>query len=466
MLLVLIFGGAVGVQVALRQTDSSRPSLLAQALRPAKALFPGDKDFSPADVEKLLETVSVKIVAPASGAAAEPDIPEGVVFPVNEDYAREMGIGSSPFLVDSRWATIRYLGESPAGAGLQGAALNAAQKAALGKKNDTIPVVTTAVTINRMMDGYFAPLLQRVPGGRDLLPRIKVQGAYFSPTYSPRAGESLQRDNAFVVGLQSLTIYPSSCFDEAGEVQQGCVQPFYSTGHDPTVMGHELGHVIFNHLRGMKSLEGFEWFAVNEGYSDYFTAAYFDDPRVGRIWKVDQQGAPYLRRLLDDPVASDERYAREVHAFSIVFSSSLWRARARLAKEQGAKTQDFDRVVLFSIPFLGETEKTRLGDAATAMLRSAEALGFPEWKTTLREEFDKAEITLKAPSEAILARRGADIPHSEDRVKENGCGVIAAAASAAAGSGGAPATSLCLVLPALAAVWNSLHQRRKNRRAP
>ena len=148
LLLGVVFGGAVGAQIVMRQLDASRPSLLAQALRPAKDLFPGDKDFVPVDVAKLLETVSVKIISPSSGAAPEPEIPEGIAAPLDPDA---IGFGKSTLLVDSRWATVRYLGEAPAGRGLSGAELDAAQKSALGKKDDTIPVVTAAVPWSRMV---------------------------------------------------------------------------------------------------------------------------------------------------------------------------------------------------------------------------------------------------------------------------------------------------------------------------
>jgi hypothetical protein len=425
LLFGIFFGTAVGIQIAMRQRDQSKPSLLALALRPAKDLFAPDRTVQPNDVSSLLQSVPLRIQAPLNGYAPEPPLKEGVPE-LQEQDAQKLGLGKSPFLIDSKWMTIRYQGEEPAGAGLSGTALEQAQRNAFGKENDTVPLVTATVTINRMMDEYFVPLLQSLPQGRELLSRIKVQGAFFAPSYFENTNEPRQSDNAYVVGLQSLYLYPSSCFESDGATREGCVEPFFSTGHDPTVIGHELGHVIFNHLRGLKTLEGFQWFAVNEGYADYFSASYFQDPFVGRIWKSNVKGAPYLRRLIDSPTVEDEQYMSEMHTFSVVWSSTLWRIREKLVQKFKIQRNDFDRVALFSITLLGETEKTRLGDAATALLKSMELLGAPQWKEEAKAEFQKAEITLQAPTDALLHRRGKDLnPDFTPKDPQNACGVIA-----------------------------------------
>jgi hypothetical protein len=435
----VFFGGAVGAQLALRQLDERRPSLLALALRPAREMFPSEQRFTPQDVEKLLTSVKYDVRSPAAGFAPEPSARPGLDDNVN---LSRLGFGRSRFLVDSKWATIRFLGPSPAGRGMSDEELEMAQMEAFGKPNDTTPVVTAVAAINEMMDEYFVPLLAGLPGGRDILSKIKVQGAYFSPEYIPPENEDedpsndsyIGRDNAFVVGLQALEIFPHGCFLEGGEVRDGCEPPFFSSGHDPTIMGHELGHVLFNHMRGAKSLEGFQWFAVNEGYADYFSAAHFKDPYVGRIWKVDQKSSPFLRRLVDSPKVGDEAYAHEIHAFSVVWSSALWKVRTRLVKEKGAAERDVDRSVLFSIAFLGETDKTRLGDAATALLRAAESLGFPQWKAIMREEFEQAEVRLKSPRDAILVRRGPDVVPGSPVA--TACGVVGAGNKSSTGSTG------------------------------
>jgi hypothetical protein len=440
LVLTLLFGGAVGAQIALRQRDTSKTSLLALALRPAKDLFPSGTPFGPNDVEKLLQSVDFEVRSPAQGPASEPEGFENVAG-LFEGQAAKLGVGRSPFLASSRWAVVRYLGPSPAGRGLKGKALEDAQRAALGTPDDTIPVVTAVATITKMMDDYFAPLLARLPGGQDILSSLRVQGAYYAPNYVPPENSDddvnndsiVGRDNAYVTGLQSLEIYPSGCFDDEGASREGCTPPFFSTGHDPTIVGHELGHVLFNHMRQRRALEGFQWFAVNEGYADYFSAAYFKDPFVGRIWKVDKTAAPYLRRLIDNPKVSDEAYSQEIHAFSIIWSSSLWRIRERLLKDFGAKPNDVDRVMLYSIAFLGETDKARLGDAATAVLRAAETLGYPSWKDVMKEEFAKAEVALKAPADVVLARRGDDIGATGQTTARRGlCGVVGSAAKGAA----------------------------------
>lgn len=375
-----------------------------------------DTELSAELIVSLLVNSKLNPTSNLSGPVVEPNLPEGHLEPPD---SLSLGFGSSKFLLDSRWATIRYLGEDPAGAGLTGKLLNDAQIAALGRINDTIPVVTITQTINEMMEKYFAPLLKTLPRGDEILSRIKVQGAYFSPEYNLANPSQTERDNAYVVGLQSLYVYPNSCFDRTQA--NFCNPKGFSAGHDPSVIAHELGHVIFNHIRDGQSLEGWQWFAVNEGYADYFSAAHSGNPVLGRVWRASRtSGTKYLRRLLDSPTLNDPSVAQEGHTFSLVWSSALWKARGLITDQFKAKPEEFDRVVLFSINFLGESTKTRLGDAAAAVLKSADILGYSAWKDSLRQEFEAAEINLSRGS--VLS------PASGQPLKKsptvNSCGVL------------------------------------------
>lgn len=379
-------GAALGAVLLTLKPTSEEKHLNAMSLR-----YPlSDGELSEKEILDLLANSTINPSSNADMPVVEPNLPEGHLEPPD---AMSLGFGESKFLVDSRWATIRYLGESPAGAGLDGKALNQAQTSALGRRNDTIPVVTITETINEMMETYFAPLLLTLPRGQEILSRIKVQGAYFSPEIDLNPSSQTDRDNAYVVGLQSLYVYPNSCFDRTDGM--ACNPKAFSAGHDPSIISHELGHVIFNHLRDGQSLEGWQWFAVNEGYADYFSAAHSGQPVLGRIWRASRtSGTKYLRRLLDSPTLNDPSVAEEGHAFSLVWSSALWRARRNMETIFGANPRDFDRVVLLSINFLGESTKTRLGDAAAAVLKAADVLGHSNWKESLRSEFEAAEIDL------------------------------------------------------------------------
>lgn len=409
----------IGALSALFYLKGSDEAFRALVLQPSNALFPNSKTMNPTDIRQLVQESSLEPQSSPNGAVAEPQIPDGHSIPPEADA---LGFGSSQFLVDTRWATIRFVGPAPAGIGLSGEALNLAQLDALGLRNDSIPVITTAATVTEMMDKFFVPLFEVLPGFAQLLEGIKVQGAYFSPDHRPSNGEVIPRDNAYVVGLQSMFVYPSSCFENGGD--SNCKAPFFSTGHDPTVIGHELGHVIFNHVRREKSLDGFQWFAVNEGYADYFSAAFFSEPVLGRIWRVTRGSAPYLRNLLDNPNAGDKVAVEDAHRFSVVWSSALWRIRNRLTTEHGVRPADVDKTMLFSILFLGETQKTRLGDAATAVLKAAETLGYPEWKEILKSEFENAEISLAAVEAVKISPRGRDLPNANtDAIS---CGIVGA----------------------------------------
>jgi hypothetical protein len=395
--------GFAGLGIAaggfLLWTPKSQQKMQAMVILPPAKKLGTQGELSSEKIATLLAESNLVPRSNPSAPVEEPEIPPGISLPPDADI---LGFGNSKFLVDSRWATVRYIGDSPAGAGLTGNELNRSQIEALGRDNDSIPVITTAQTINEMMDQYFVPLLRSLPRGEEILSKIKVQAAYFAPRSPSVNGSELERDNAFVIGVQSLYIHPNSCFDKINS--PACNPPGFSAGHDPTVIGHELSHVIFNHVRDERSLEGWQWFAVNEGYADYFSASWFGDPVLGRVWRVTRpSGARYLRRLLDTPTTNDPKVLEEGHAFGQVWSSALWRSRNRIVTTFKSKPFDFDRIVLMSINFLGESTKTKLGDAAAAVLKAADVLALSQWKPILIEEFKKSEVELSRGQKISIA---------------------------------------------------------------
>lgn len=408
-----------------------------------------DLELSEQQILDLLVSSKLSPLSNTQAAVTEPVLPEGQLEPPD---AFALGFGESKFIVDSRWATIRYLGESPAGAGLTGKQLNDAQAGALGRTNDTIPVVTIAETIHNMMEDYFAPLLKTLPRGAELLSRIKVQGAYFSPEFNLSQPSQTERDNAYVVGLQSLYVYSNSCFDRTQA--PSCNPKGYSAGHDPSIIAHELGHVIFNHMRDGQSLEGWQWFAVNEGYADYFSASHTGNPVLGRIWRASRSsGTKYLRRLLDSPTLNDPSVAEEGHAFSLVWSSALWKARRRIEEKFNAGPQEFDRVILLSINFLGESTKTRLGDAAAAVLKAADVLGHSAWKDELRADFEAAEIDL---SRGTILKPAGGVPIKK-KMTTSSCGLVSRPTQTHEGS----LAAYFILLP-IAGIWSLRKRRGRN----
>jgi hypothetical protein len=391
------FGAILLTTHVLRKSRNQKMPAIS-LLSPAKRLGT-QGELTPERISNLISEATVQPRSHPTRAVEEPELSPDIVPPPDLD---QLGYGRSKFLVDSKWATIRYVGDFPAGAGLTGAELNRAQTEALGTDRDTTPVTTAAQTITEMMDQYFGPLLNSLPRGPEILSRIKVQGAYYAPRSGPINGTELERDNAFIVGVQSLYIYPNSCFDKTSESK--CSPLGFSTGHDPSIIGHELSHVIFNQMRDERTLEGWQWFAVNEGYADFFSACYFGDPVLGRIWRVSRpNGARYLRKLLDSPTTNDPKSLEEGHTLGSVWSSALWRSRNRIVSTFKINPFEFERAVLLSIHFLGESTKTRLGDAASAVLKAIDVLGQSQWKPILLEEFSKSEMDLARGQQIISA---------------------------------------------------------------
>lgn len=422
MIIVRMSAGLLGLGLAaavfLVIHSKSSPKMMAISLLPPAKKLGTQGELTPEKIAALVADSKLQPLSDPKNPVAEPELPAGISPPPDSEL---LGYGQSKFIVDSRWATVRFLGDDPAGAGLSGSDLNLAQLAALGSVRDTVPVITTAQTINEMMDNFFVPLIKSLPRADEILEKIKIQGAYFAPRFKNSDGSDPERDNAYVVGVQSLYVYPHSCFDRT--TANACTPLGYSAGHDPTIIGHELSHVIFNHMRDERSLEGWQWFAVNEGYADFFSASYFGDPTLGRIWRVSRpSGQRYLRRLLDTPTTDDPKALEEGHAFGSVWSSALWRIRTQITSTYRVKPFEFERIVLMSINFLGESTKTKLGDAAAAVLKAADVLGYSAWKTLMIEEFKKSEMEL-ARGQKILAATGETIEQQQGGIS---CGQIAA----------------------------------------
>jgi hypothetical protein len=232
-----------------------------------------------------------------------------------------------------------------------------------------------------------------------------------------------------------------------------------STGHDPTVVAHELTHAIFNHIRGGQSLDGFQWIAVNEGYADYFSAAFFSEPKIGRIWKVTNTTQQCLRMLDKTRTTAESTLQQEAHLFSTVWSSALWRIRTKLITGNKAMPQDVDRMILHSISHLGESSKIRMGDAATALLKSAEALDRTLWKPVIRAEMAAAEIALASNPNTVLDGTTAPNLAVKSSVSKNSNAVCGALTARSSGAG------LCAALIPLAlALLNLLLRPRRLKR--
>lgn len=346
------------------------------------------------------------------------------------DQLARAGFGQASLIVKSPWITMRYLGERPAGYQLDDPDFAQAALHALGNPNDVLPVTTAAQVVHDMMESYFAPLLRSVPGGQRVLSGLHIQGAYFSTTYNPPDDFRLDFDNAFIVGLQTLIVYPSSCLQRPDPAQ--CKPPYLSTGHDPTVIGHELGHVIFNRMRAARSLKGYQWFAVNEGYADYFSASYHESPLIGDAWQSSRLTAPYLRRLTDDPSIRDPKVLASAHAFSVVWSSLLWRIRTALIESGTSSRSEFDRAVLLSIAHLGEGGGSRLGDAATALLKAVHESGHFDWDGIVHSAFRQAGVELVAEELALAPSQGSATDGTEPvgtRSRRRGFGCTAQASA-------------------------------------
>lgn len=145
---------------------------------------------------------------------------------------------------------------------------------------------------------------------------------------------------------------------------------FKSLAQDPSIVIHELGHVLTATVARLPT-QG-EGGSLNEAFADYFSAACLKTPRLG---SVSYLKAPFLRNL-ETNIPFSEKNGGLYHDSQIV-SGTLWAIRSKIGAEVA------DKLALRTLARLGPSRT--LSDFANAIRLAAKDQLKPEALTAMNE---------------------------------------------------------------------------------
>ncbi len=180
-------------------------------------------------------------------------------------------------------------------------------------------------------------------------------------------------------------------------------ETYLSFARDNTILTHEYGHAVVDHLAGIRVIsEMGDGGAIHEGQADYFACAIYEDPVLGA--GVIADGTP-LRRC-DTFLPYDEKDG-ESHFSGQVWSGALWEIRTILGGER------VDRLALQALIRLESTGPfgtTYMMDMVDALLSANDALYGGEDQETIMEVFRLRDFPLEPSFVAAAAADGVPSP--------------------------------------------------------
>lgn len=148
-----------------------------------------------------------------------------------------------------------------------------------------------------------------------------------------------------------VTVHYGNKFDNAffspqtGTIALGDGNKLNDLAKEETVIYHEYVHASTNAI--VKMPYSSESGAMNEAFSDYFSASLTEDPVVGE-WTVAKLNKPYIRNL-ENKAHYPENIHDEVHMDSNIYSGALWDLRKVIGAEAVDKITHFSRYYLIGI---------------------------------------------------------------------------------------------------------------------
>lgn len=174
---------------------------------------------------------------------------------------------------------------------------------------------------------------------------------------------------AFVPALSTLKKSPP----RADEILSDLIKPYDHNvffqgdrdfAYDGDVVFHEFMHAVTTSLVGKLNSLGLDKWGIhsepgglNEATSDYFAAAFNNNPQIGHYANVLGGYGEVALRNIDNQAKCPADVIGEIHNDGLIWSGSLWEIRTRIEKEisQAAKTE-FDRAVIVSLAQATTTE--------------------------------------------------------------------------------------------------------------
>jgi hypothetical protein len=194
---------------------------------------------------------------------------------------------------------------------------------------------------------------------------------------------------AFIPALSQL----KANTPRADEILSDLIKPFDHNvffqgerdfAYDGDVVFHEFMHAITASLVNKINTLGLnDWGihaepgSLNEAWSDYFAAAFTEDPAIGEYAAVSGAYGEIALRTIDNKKSCPEDMIGEIHNDGQVWSGALWELRDHFAKTGGTSlATEFDRAVLAALAQASKTEdyKSQSASLISAVL-ARESLG-------------------------------------------------------------------------------------------
>jgi len=163
-------------------------------------------------------------------------------------------------------------------------------------------------------------------------------------------------------------------------------------GEDAEVIVHEYGHAIhFAQVPGWGATK--EGGAMGEGFGDFLAASYYarsasrgfqDECLMDWDATSYSDADPACIRRTDSKKRYPDDIVNQVHSDGELWSTFLWRLRARLGSSPATRSDNSIRLVLASHELL--TPQAQFADAVAALRGAAKALGRPQWSAVIDAE--------------------------------------------------------------------------------
>ncbi len=154
--------------------------------------------------------------------------------------------------------------------------------------------------------------------------------------------------------------------------------------YDGDVVFHEFMHAITTSLVNKLNSLGLDQWGIhsepgslNEGWSDYFSAAFTNDANIGEYAAIRGGEGEASLRNIDNQASCPNDVIGEIHNDSQVWSGALWAIREQVDKIQGEKGRtEFDKAVLSALSRATTSEdfKTQ-SEKLLSAIRARPALG-------------------------------------------------------------------------------------------
>lgn len=166
-------------------------------------------------------------------------------------------------------------------------------------------------------------------------------------------------DRAMKVTVHYGTKYDNAYFSpQTGMIALGDGNKLNDLSKEETVMYHEYTHAVTNAIVSMPYSS--ESGAMNEAFSDYFSATMTDDPVIGE-WAMAKMNRPFIRNL-ENKAHYPESIQNEVHYDSNIYGGALWDLRKAL----GAAVTD--KITHFSRYYLAGMSNQKFADGLKSLL--------------------------------------------------------------------------------------------------